>query len=494
MKFYLLLILFLFIGCAAQMAPKGGPLDEKGPVITQILPSNLTDISNTNTQVIIHFDEFINPLSVVNTIEVLNFNEFNYQVRGKRIIINPNHKWPSSEVIKINISRKISDFHNNMMDSPIKIAFTDMTNNIDKKITGHIINSESDIFQIGLYQIIDQDYYLIDKTESNIYGSFEFKYLNSGQYIAAAVENFIDSLAMDIRNKRYGFITDDFIDLENTDSTHIMLKIDYPLEQFVIKSFRQINNSFGYVLLNNGKEKPFFIPSTIQLGDSLEIALKLSNRIESYTTPIFKSITKDILDTLPPQMNSYEYIDDRLNVVFNEPIARYEKAPKLYYAADSVLNIIDYNFINSFIIQSGPTGFYDVYISNIYDLYSNALDDTLFIKAGSETALNDSITGGNIYGHIKYNGQHPVIVKAESLDQRYVYYNYVDSLKQFYFSHVMPGMYNFNAYEILGDYDSTQYYSGSWKPYRRAAKFGMYNEQLEVRNHWDIQDMLIEVK
>ena len=71
------------------MAPKGGPLDEKGPVITQILPSNLTDISNTNTEVIIHFDEFINPLSVVNTIEVLNFNEFNYQVRGKRIIINP---------------------------------------------------------------------------------------------------------------------------------------------------------------------------------------------------------------------------------------------------------------------------------------------------------------------------------------------------------------------------------------------------------------------
>ena len=50
--------------------------------------------------------------------------------------------------------------------------------------------------------------------------------MNSGKYIAAAVENFIDSLAMDIQNKRYGFITDDFIDLENTDSTHILLKIE----------------------------------------------------------------------------------------------------------------------------------------------------------------------------------------------------------------------------------------------------------------------------
>ena len=58
----------------------------------------------------------------------------------------------------------------------------------------------------------------------------------------------------------------------------------------------------------------------------------------------------------------------------------------------------------------------------------------------------------------------------------------------------MPGMYQFTAYEILGDYDSTQYYSGSWAHYRRAAKFGVYPDQLEVRNHWDIKDMVIEVK
>ena len=65
-----------------------------------------------------------------------------------------------------------------------------MINKINKKITGNIINSESEIFQIALYQIINQDYKLIDKTESNIYGSFEFGYLNSGQYIAVSVENF----------------------------------------------------------------------------------------------------------------------------------------------------------------------------------------------------------------------------------------------------------------------------------------------------------------
>ncbi len=57
-----------------------------------------------------------------------------------------------------------------------------------------------------------------------------------------------------------------------------------------------------------------------------------------------------------------------------------------------------------------------------------------------------------------------------------------------------PGFYNFSAYEILGDYDSTQYFPGSWNPFKRAAKFGSYKETLEVRNLWDIKDMEIRLK
>ena len=482
------------MGCAAQMAPKGGPVDKKGPTLTKVSPSNLKNISNTNTEIVLYFDEFVNPLSVVNAIDVLNFNEFSYKVRGKQIIIIPNDKWPTLEIVKINISRKISDFHNNMMDAPIKVSFTDLINKINKKITGNIINSESEIFQIALYQIINQDYKLIDKTESNIYGSFEFGYLNSGQYIVVSVENFIDSLSADIRTKKYGFITDDFIDLNNTDSTHILLKIDYPLEHFEIKSFNQVNNHFGYVMLTNGIEKPFFIPNDIQAGDSLEIVLKLNNRIESYNTPLFKTITQDVLDTLPPKIVSYEYTDEYLYILFNEPIDKIDKAPKLYYEVDSLINMVDYSFINSFTIQTQANSDYALYLSNIYDLSSNHLNDTLSITQYLNSVKNDKIIGGDIYGSILYDKEYPVIVKAESIDHNHIYYNYTDSLNQFYFKHIMPGMYQFTAYEILGDYDSTQYYSGSWAPYRRAAKFGVYPDQLEVRNHWDIKDMVIEVK
>ena len=86
------------------------------------------------------------------------------------------------------------------------------------------------------------------------------------------------------------------------------------------------------------------------------------------------------------------------------------------------------------------------------------------------------------------------MVKAESSDLENIYYYYIDSENKFSFLNVNPGLYNFSAYEILGNYDSTQYYQGSWKPIKRASKFGIYDEILEVRDHWDIKDMNIKIK
>ena len=101
--------------------------------------------------------------------------------------------------------------------------------------------------------------------------------------------------------------------------------------------------------------------------------------------------------------------------------------------------------------------------------------------------------GGNIYGTIKYDGNHPIIIQAQSIDLKNQYYEYMDQNSKFKFLNIEPSFYHFTAYEILGDHDSTQYFSGLWKPFQRAAKFGIYSDTLEVRNNWDIKNMLIEV-
>ena len=83
MKYYLAILLFIFMGCAAQMAPKGGPIDNQGPSLIDVSHSEDYKIANTNEQIIFYFNEFLNPLTIVNAIEIINFTDFNYQIVHK---------------------------------------------------------------------------------------------------------------------------------------------------------------------------------------------------------------------------------------------------------------------------------------------------------------------------------------------------------------------------------------------------------------------------
>ena len=99
-----------------------------------------------------------------------------------------------------------------------------------------------------------------------------------------------------------------------------------------------------------------------------------------------------------------------------------------------------------------------------------------------------------LFGQINYQDTNLVMVKAEDLNSELIYYSAVDSNQDFSFINIKPGLYKFSAYEILGDYDYTIYFSGSWNPFKRASKFQYYDQTLEVRNHFDIKDMVIEIK
>ena len=121
-----------------------------------------------------------------------------------------------------------------------------------------------------------------------------------------AVENHFDDINIDITTKKFGFITQDYIDLIKNDTSMVQIHIGFPLEKLFIKSFKQINNHFGYLMLSNGFEKPFILPwkdsigNTYSKGDSLLIDVILKNRIETYASPQFKIFTNDIIDTIPP--------------------------------------------------------------------------------------------------------------------------------------------------------------------------------------------------
>ena len=135
-----------------------------------------------------------------------------------------------------------------------------------------------------------------------------------------------------------------------------------------------------------------------------------------------------------------------------------------------------------------------ILITNLIDLYNNNNKDTLSLSINSDILLNNDIQGGSVYGSIIYDGENSIIIKAEDINSDAQYFSFANDSNQFSITNIKPGFYTFSAFEFFGGYDSTQYFSGLWEPVSRAAKFSIYPTNLEIRKHWDIKDMIIEIK
>ena len=108
MKNYLLILMIIFFwGCAAQMAPKGGPIDEVGPDLVNVSHSTNFNIFNSDEKIIFTFNEFINPLSVVNSINIFNFDDYTIQVRGKKSFLNQTANGQASINLKLHFQEKL---------------------------------------------------------------------------------------------------------------------------------------------------------------------------------------------------------------------------------------------------------------------------------------------------------------------------------------------------------------------------------------------------
>ena len=516
MRYYLILITYIFVSCASQSSPKGGSIDIIGPILLKTTPSNKSKISNLD-KIILYFDEDINSISTVKALSISNFTNFEYKVQGKKIIISPINKWPNLDFIKINISRELSDLRNNIISKPIHLFYSLSNKLPNKQISGNIINSNENVFEVVLYEIENEKYFFIDKTQSDINGDFNFSHLNEGKYIIFSVQDFFEDISQDIKNKSYGFISDQFIDLEIQSDSNLKIMVDQPLEQLSIQSFRQINNKFGLFMLSNGSEYPFVIENvsynSLINKDTISVSLDLENRISSYSTLNYTLVLNNILDSIPPKVEFNNFIENEYYLKFSEPVLGFNTLdinqlndstlnyiPSIFtYMQDSSIVNLDYNFVDYFVLKLNLLEYNsdNIYVTNIYDYFGNKNLDTLKISISNHQNINnikEEFIGGNIYGSIDYIGEHPIMIKAENINEDNIYYNFLDQKNNFQFINIKPGFYNFMAYEILGNYDSTQYFNGSWLPYKRAAKFGAYPTILEVRNLWDIQDMIISIK
>ena len=189
-----LITLFFIFSCAVQGPIPGGEVDVLGPKLIKIFPENFSNDLLDDEKIILFFDEPVDPNSINNSFQISN-SLFNAKAIGKKIIIRPKSKWDIKKPLNINVNRNLTDYYNNSMESPLSIYFSfgsDIPNgsiigklldfkNLYDKNTNH--SSKSDIYEVGLYELINNDKVLVSKTQTDVEMNFSFNALPDGDYL-----------------------------------------------------------------------------------------------------------------------------------------------------------------------------------------------------------------------------------------------------------------------------------------------------------------------
>jgi len=516
--------------CAVQGPISGGPIDLAPPKLVSSYPSNFSTNIALNEKIILIFDEQIDPISANEAIKI-NYNDFKIKVRGKKVIIEPKSNWDPNYLIDIYIGRSLKDYQKNSLKFPINI-FLSLSDSIPpNKIGGNIVDiqaisdslkiSSSDqgkktsgYYEVGLYRLLNDQFTLIKKVESNVNLEFKFEALDTGKYRIGLVEasrgeGLID-INTDFRSKKYSILSDDInLNLE-INKAFVSLFVAQPIRRDEIQGINFINQYLvKYILAPPNSTKIrnrkgifmegyySFINNENIAGDSASITLQLFNAFETYNTNSFDFIVPLVYDIDAPLIEKSRRIYTQENSLdwdlkFSEPIkytrpdstfyilrdstkiylkSQYKKPPKRIFGSDNFNQISDYSMRCIIPIDTLELFYSDsLYIdnNNIFDLSGNILIDSIVVDnvsfdEGDDIEAIEKGFGG-IYGEVEFSDSiKSIIVVAKNIEDNFksIYqirdYDLFKNNK-FRFKELPAGQYLLYCYEnysnIIQDYES----------------------------------------
>ena len=148
--------------------------------------------------------------------------ELNSYLQNSRSQMFYNNLWylilgfsSSKKALNINVNRSLSDYYNNSMDSPLSIYFSFGFDIPKGSVIGKLLDfsklynqnsnraSKSDLYEVGLYKLINNDKVLISKTQTDIELNFSFNALEDGKYFIIAVQNSINNPTDDFTKNKF---------------------------------------------------------------------------------------------------------------------------------------------------------------------------------------------------------------------------------------------------------------------------------------------------
>ena len=200
LKGILALHILLFLACAVQRAPPGGPVDTTPPGVIRTIPVSGETNVNPDTRVEVMFSEGLIPVTSTEAVYISPFpgDGVKYQWRGKKLSIKFPEPLQPDRTYVISLGTGIKDYRNNAMDSTFTLAFS-TGDELDKgEISGQLyMDSDAKGIDVWAYRMGEEhepnpmirtpDY--IVQCESN--GAFRFTYLTQGHYRIFVIRDYV---------------------------------------------------------------------------------------------------------------------------------------------------------------------------------------------------------------------------------------------------------------------------------------------------------------
>lgn len=488
--------------CAVEGPVTGGPDDTSGPKMISISKASGSKIDKDES-IILEFDEHINPASTYKSIE--SNNEITYRVAGSKLLISPSNFW--QEPVIINVNRDLTDYQNNKISNSLNMIYSTEGTVPNNYIEGilHGIDTTK-VYKVYLYKFPMErniqggstnkqlNYYR--KVDSDINGHFLFNNIHDDKYIiAASSTNIYDPNS--IYKNEYALSSSNYIIPlpiveNNIKNTKVNILVSKPVIRLEARNIKMINNHFLKIDYDNNISDFYHLDNN-SLKDSVFIKIEKYNTIEKYYVSDFFVINELVADSTAPAIDSYKINGNNIQINFSEPVllSKPDSSIAIFYN-DSFkyirARINNFNQIEAeYTILENEELFLNG--SNIEDYDSNIFSSEM-VRVDSNNKRK--LRGGSVIGEIKYSGDKDLVVKLISTlnDNSY---SMTTSNNRFSFHQIPEGQYKIVVFEKIVDF-SNEYFPGTIIPHNRAAIFLIYDQLLEVRNHWIIKDIRIVIE
>ena len=226
-----ILAILVFIKCARQTQPNGGPKDTDPPQLLSSTPTNEEKNFHGNT-IELTFDEYVKLKDPKEEIIITPSPGQNtkFLVKKTRVIITPEKKFSDSTTYSIAFREGIQDINEGNPTEDLHLAFSTGPTIDSLKILGSV----SEVFKdqapekitIGLYQSDTFDIFqhkppLFSKSDKN--GKFAISNLKAGKYFIYAFDDKNKNQKVDSRSERFGFLAKEINLPQDKDTVQIQL-------------------------------------------------------------------------------------------------------------------------------------------------------------------------------------------------------------------------------------------------------------------------------